>query len=195
MTAGPPHSGPGRLIVVAGPSGVGKSTLVAEALRRRPDLWLSVSVTTRRPRPGEADGREYRFVSRSDFDAMRERGEFLEWAEFAGHCYGTPLAPVRSRLARGEDVLLEIDLQGVRQIRRVLPEAVTVFVAPPSRAELRRRLSGRGTENPAELEARVRTAEAELAAAPEFDHTIVNADLGSAASELVALVADPPPGA
>lgn len=183
------------MIVVAGPSGVGKSTLVAEALRRRPDVWLSMSVTTRRPRPGEADGREYRFVSRSDFDAMRERGEFLEWAEFAGHCYGTPLAPVRARLARGEDVLLEIDLQGVRQVRCVLPEAVTVFVAPPSRAELRRRLSGRGTENPAELEARVRTAEAELAAAPEFDHTIVNADLGSAASELVALVADPPPGA
>lgn len=176
------------MFVIAGPSGVGKSTIVAEAIERCPRLWLSVSATTRAPRPGEQQGREYRFVSPDEFARLRRRGELLESAEFAGNWYGTPLPPVSERLEAGCDVLLEIDLAGVRQVRAALPEAVTIFIAPPSRDELVRRLAGRGTEDRTAVEARLEAAVVELAAAEEFDHRIVNADLEGAVGELLRLV-------
>jgi len=184
------HSGSarGRLFVIAGPSGVGKSTIVAEAIDRCPRLWLSVSTTTRAPRPGEQQGREYRFVRPDEFAELRRRGELLESAEFAGNWYGTPLPPVAERLAAGDDVLLEIDLAGVRQVREALPEAVTIFISPPSRDELIKRLAGRGTEDRSAVEARLEAAVVELAAAQEFDHRIVNADLEGAVGELLRLV-------
>lgn len=181
-------SGVGRLFAIAGPSGVGKSTIVAEAVRKCPRLWLSVSTTTRCPRAGEQSGREYDFVSPEVFADLRLRGELLESAEFAGNWYGTPLLPVKERLMTGQDVLLEIDLAGVRQVRAAMPDAVTIFIAPPSRDELVRRLAGRGTEDATAVEARLGAAVVELAAADEFDYRIVNSDLESAVDELLSLV-------
>lgn len=178
----------GRLFAIAGPSGVGKSTIVAEAVRKCPRLWLSVSTTTRSPRVGEQSGREYDFVSPEVFADLRHRGELLESAQFAGNWYGTPLLPVKERLMTGQDVLLEIDLAGVRQVRTAMPEAVTIFIAPPSHDELARRLASRGTEDATAVEARLGAAVVELAAAGEFDHQIVNSDLKSAVDELLSLV-------
>lgn len=178
----------GRLIVVAGPSGVGKSTLVTQVARRCPQLWLSVSVTTRLRRPREIEGQDYFFVSEEQFEQLRKHGELLEWAEFAGNLYGTPRPAVSRRLEAGVDVLLEIDLAGVRQVREAMPEALTVFIEPPSLAELRRRLQARGTEDEAELDRRMRAASAELAAASEFDQRIVNTDLAAAVERLLALI-------
>lgn len=176
-----------RLYVVSGPSGVGKSTVVAEVLARRPDIWLSVSATTRAPRPGEVDGREYFFLSAEDFAAQVEQGQFLEWASFAGNSYGTPRGPVEEHLERGP-VLLEIELQGARQVRQAMPECVLVFLAPPSADELKRRLVGRGTEDDDAVRARLERADAELAAVGEFDHVVRNVDVAQAAVELGALV-------
>lgn len=181
----------GRLFAVAGPSGVGKSTIATEAVRRRPGMWLSVSVTTRRPRPGEVDGREYHFISPSGFAAMRERGELLESAEFAGNWYGTPLPALQAQLDVGKDVLLEIDVNGVRQVKAAVPAATTIFIGPPSRAELRRRLSGRATETESAKAERLLVGESEMAASSEFDHVIVNSDLDAAVDELLALVDSP----
>lgn len=182
---------PARLTVLSGPSGVGKSTVVASLRRASPQIWLSVSVTTRAPRPGEADGREYRFVSERDFDAMISSGELLEWAQFAGNRYGTPRAPVEQRLASGVPVLLEIDLAGARQVRRAVPGALLVFLAPPSWAELVRRLTSRDTERPEVIQRRLEAARVELAAGSEFDITLVNTSVEDVCHQLVVLTKAP----
>lgn len=147
-----------------------------------------MSVTTRQPRPGEVHGREYYFVSDGEFDRMLERGELLEWACFAGNRYGTPAAPVREKIAEGTPALLEIDLAGARQVRRALPEALLVFLAPPSWDELVRRLTGRGTEPPEVIARRLETAQAEMAAGSEFDVTLVNTSVEAVRRQLVALM-------
>ena len=165
---------------------MGKGTLIRLLLDRFPRMALSVSATTRAPRPGEADGVDYHFLSREDFDRRVEAGEFLEWAEYAGNRYGT----LKSELERDVDVLvLEIEVQGARQVRERLPEAVSVFIAPPSEEALRTRLVGRGSDDPEQIEKRLQVAQEELAARDEFDHVVVNDDLEAAVQELADLVA------
>ncbi|MFF7450953.1 MULTISPECIES: guanylate kinase [unclassified Streptomyces] len=177
-----------RLTVLSGPSGVGKSTVVAHMRKEHPEVWLSVSATTRRPRPGEKHGVHYFFVTDEEMDKLIANGELLEWAEFAGNRYGTPRDAVLERLEAGEPVLLEIDLQGARQVRESMPEAQLVFLAPPSWEELVRRLTGRGTEPPEVIERRLQAAKVELAAEPEFDVTLVNTSVEDVARELLALM-------
>lgn len=175
--------------MLAGPTAVGKGTVAARVRDRHPDVWISVSVTTRRARPGEVDGVHYYFVDDARFDEMVEAGELLEWAQIHGAArYGTPRQPVVDALDRGRMALLEIDLQGARQVRASMPEALLVFLAPPSWDELVRRQIGRGTEDAAERERRLETARAELAAESEFDVTIVNREVEQAGEELVALL-------
>lgn len=178
--------------MLAGPTAVGKGTVAADVRARYPEVWLSVSVTTRAPRPGEVDGVHYHFVSGAEFDRMIESDEFLEWAVVHGrHRYGTPRGPVLARLAARAPALLEIDLAGARQVRAVMPGAQFVFLAPPSWAELERRLLGRGTEGPQERALRLATARVEMAASSEFDHVIVNDDVHRAADELVTVMGLP----
>lgn len=187
-----PHRG--RLFVLSGPSGVGKSTVLAKLRRDVPQLWYSVSATTRSPRPGEAHGVNYFFVTIEEFADLVSNGQMLEHALFAGNHYGTPRGPVEEHLAAGADVLLEIDVQGARQVRAaggLGAEARLVFLAPPSFDELARRLIGRGTEDTATTAARLAAARDELAAQPEFDHTLVNTSVDDAAAGLVALLAEP----
>jgi guanylate kinase len=182
---------PGRLVVLSGPSGVGKSTVIRELRRAHPEVWVSVSATTRCPRPGEIDGVHYHFVDRVEFLRRAEQGEFLEWAEFAGHLYGTPRAEVTRRLAAGESVLLEIDLQGARLIRRTHPHALLVFLKPPSWEELVRRLADRATEPPDVVARRLAAAREELAAESEFDLTVINTDVRAVCDRLVDLLRSP----
>lgn len=176
------------IVVLAGPSGVGKSTVVQYVKEHDPNVWFSVSATTRAPRPGEVDGVNYHFLDAERFDAMIAAGEFLEWAEYAGNRYGTPIAPVLAQQAAGRPVLLEIELQGARQVRAALPGALLVFLAPPSWEELVRRLTGRGTESADIVAARLARARTEMAAEPEFDETIVNTSVESAGEALVNLL-------
>jgi guanylate kinase len=177
-----------RLTVVSGPSGVGKSSVVGELRKLEPDIYFSVSVTTRKPRPGEIDGAHYHFVDRVEFDAMVADGRLLEWAEFAGNRYGTPREPVEKALADGRPAILEIELQGARQVRKAMPEARLVMLMPPSWEELVGRLTGRGTESEAAVQTRLAEAERELAAAGEFDERLVNADVREAAEHLLNLI-------
>ncbi|WP_307864140.1 guanylate kinase [Agrococcus sp. TF02-05] len=175
-----------RLIVLAGPTAVGKGTVAQYVREHFPQIRHSVSATTRAPRPGEIDGVHYAFVSDAEFDRMVEEGEFLEWATVHNLSrYGTPRSSVQAALDEGSSVLLEIDLQGARQVRESFPDAVLLFLAPPSWDELVRRLVGRGTETPAERAKRLETAKVELASQPEFDATIVNSDVAEAAHEVV----------
>jgi len=177
-------------VVLAGPSGVGKSSVVNALRSRLPEMYFSVSVTTRAPRPGEVDGVHYHFVDPARFDELIARGELLEWAEIHGGLQrsGTPREPVERALVEGRPVLVEVDLAGARTIKAVLPEAVTVFLAPPSLAELERRLRERGSESEAQFRRRLQTAREELAASDEFDVVIVNADLQDVVSRLVELL-------
>ena len=183
---------PARLTVLSGPSGVGKSTVVRVIRQRCPQVWLSISVTTRRPRPGELDGREYFFVSGQRFKELAQAGELLEWARFAGHYYGTPRGPVAEKLADGVPTLLEIDVAGARQVRESVPGALLVFLAPPSWPELVRRLTARETESAEAIGRRLQLAEAELGAEAEFDITLVNTSVTDVCSQLVALMTAQP---
>lgn len=181
-----------RLTVLAGPTAVGKGTIAGYVREHHPQVWVSVSATTRAPRPGEVDGVHYHFVSDDEFSDMVEAGRMLEWAVVHGRAkYGTPRGPVEEALASGRPALLEIDLQGARQVRAAMPDALLVFLAPPSWDELVRRLVGRGTEGPRERAARLETARRELAAREEFDVTIVNDDIRRAAENLVSLMSAP----
>ncbi len=179
---------PARLTVLSGPSGVGKSTVVARLRGKCPWIWQSVSVTTRSPRPSEMDGREYFFVSDREFDEMVANGELLESATFAGNRYGTPRAQVQQRIDQGAPALLEIDVAGARQVRAAVPGALLIFLAPPSWAELERRLTSRNTEPPEVISRRLAAARTELAAEPEFDITLVNTSVRDVCDQLVALI-------
>lgn len=178
----------GNLFVISGPSGAGKGTLVNRLVERIPDAWVSVSATTRQPRPGEIDGVHYFFLSDTRFDELIAGNGFLEWADVHGKRYGTLKRTVREQMRLGKQVILEIDVQGALQVRKKIPEAVLIFVEPPSLEELRRRLEGRGTESPEAIERRMATAEVELTYKMEYDKQLVNDDLDVATEELVAFV-------
>ena len=181
-------TGSGRLVVLAGPSGVGKGSVIAAVRRRHPHVWVSTSVTTRQPRPGERDGVDYLFVDQEAFDQLVDTGQLLEHDAHLSASYGTPRKPVEEQLATGAAALLEIDLQGARQVRAAMPEALLVFLAPPSFEELARRLVDRGTEDEAKVRQRLDLARVELAAENEFDVVVVNDDVERAADALVALL-------
>jgi guanylate kinase len=174
--------------VISGPSGVGKGTVVKALLEAKPDLRFAVSYTTRAPRPGEVDGVHYRFVDEETFDAIGDAGGFLESAEIFGHRSGTPAADVEMFLSAGDHVLLEVDVQGARSVRERVPDAVRIFLTPPSEEELERRLRERGTEAGPDLELRLSEARRELAAAPEFDHVLVNDQVDRAVRDVLAII-------
>lgn len=179
----------GDVTVISGPTAVGKGTVVQALRTRHPEVWVSVSATTRAPRPGEVEGRHYLFVSDAEFDHLIANDGLLEWALVHGSDrYGTPAAPVRAAVAAGRHVILEIEVQGARQVKQRLPEVRTVFIAPPTFDTLAERLSGRGTETPEQMARRLQTAASELDAAGEFDHVVVNDDLGAAVDQLVELL-------
>jgi guanylate kinase len=178
------------VFVITGPSGVGKGTLIRGLRERLPQLELSVSATTRRPRPGERDGVDYHFLSGERFDELVGAGQFVEHADYAGRRYGTLRSELEGRVERGVPVVLEIEVQGARQVRAAMPEAVQVFIAPPSLPALRTRLIGRGTDDAPEVERRLAVAEQELGAQPEFAHVVVNDRLDDALEELTQIVAE-----
>ena len=181
-------SSAGRLFLITGPSGVGKGTLVSALLQRHPQIWLSISATTRAPRSGEVEGQHYFFLERSSFEAKVAAGGLLEWAEFAGNCYGTPRQPVEQQLASGRPVLLEIELEGARQVRRSFPSGFQIFIKPPSFEELERRIRGRGTDSEEAIRRRLKRARVELEAEAEFDAVLVNGDLDQALQQLEQLM-------
>jgi guanylate kinase len=181
----------GKVFVITGPSGVGKGTLIERLLEAIPELELSISATTRQPRAGEVDGRDYHFLSPEEFRRRLEAGEFLEHASYSGNYYGTLRSEVESRIARCNSVVLEIEVQGARQVRDSLgDDAILIFIAPPDESALRGRLEGRGTDSPEDIEQRLRTAEVELAARSEFELEVVNDEVQKSASELEKLVRD-----
>jgi guanylate kinase len=177
-----------KVFVITGPSGVGKGTLIRGLLERVPELELSVSATTRAPRPGEEDGVDYHFLTSERFESRVNAGDFVEHASYSGNRYGTLRSELERRLAAGAGVVLEIEVQGARQVRASMPDAVAVFIAPPSLDALRARLVGRGTDSPEQVDERLRTAERELEAQPEFAHVVVNDRLEQATDELVEIV-------
>ncbi len=178
----------GKLIVVSGPSGAGKSTVVFKAREGRDDMCFSTSVTTRAPRPGEVDGREYFFISQKRFDEMVEHGELLEHAVYVSNSYGTPRAYVERKLAEGMNVLLDIEVQGARQVRERVPEAIKIFIIPPSLQVLEQRLRGRGTENEEQIQRRLARARGEYREADFYDYVVINDNLETAANELNAII-------
>jgi guanylate kinase len=178
----------GRLFVISGPSGVGKGSIVSALTETDPRLWLSTSVTTRPQRQGDVEGLSYDFVDQAEFDAMRERGDLLEWARVYGHFYGTPRRAVEEKLAEGFDVILEIDVNGAMQVKERMKEAVTIFVEPPDLAELERRLVERGTDTEDEIRRRLRVASDELAEKDRFDHVVMNDNLESAIAEIRSII-------
>ncbi len=182
------YSLPIRLTVLTGPSGVGKGVVVKNLLKRNKQIWLSVSATTRQPREGETDGSDYFFLSREKFTKLIAEDGLLEWAEFSGNLYGTPSEPVKRNLSQGQFVLLEIELEGARQVRKTFPEAFQIFLAPPSFEELERRIRGRGTDSEKSIERRLLRAKEELQAKNEFDAVVVNDQVFNAVSRLEELI-------
>ena len=178
----------GNLFVLSGPSGAGKGTLVKQVLQQVPDAWVSVSATTRQPRPGEVDGKDYYFLDQPHFDKLVSQGGFLEWAHVHGNSYGTLRSRVQERIDRGSQVILEIDVQGAFQVKKAMPEAHLIFIEPPSLEELERRLRGRGTETEEVICSRMKTAEVELARKMEYDVQVVNDELERATEKLVSYI-------
>lgn len=193
MDVGQNGAAAGRLIVITGPSGVGKGTLLRSLLEEHPDLYLSVSVTTRQPRPDEVEGQHYYFSTPEKFEAMMQSGQLLEWAEFAGHYYGTPRRPVEEHIAQGHWVILEIELEGARQIRQNYPDALSIFILPPNVDELETRLRKRGQDSEGAIARRLQRAREEIDAATEFDLQIVNDDLGTALNKIETTLFAPTP--
>lgn len=179
----------GMTFIIAGPSGVGKGSVIKKVFESGRKLYFSVSATTRAPRPGERDGVDYHFISYEQFQSWIAEGAFLEHAEFVGNCYGTPKRYVDEAMDRGEDVILDIEVQGAEQVHRLRPEAVRIFLAPPSWAELRRRLTGRGTESEEKVEKRLQRSREEFQVARDYDYLVVNDDLEQAAAEVLAIIA------
>lgn len=182
------NKGKGLLLVFVGPSGCGKGTVLNELLAREKDTFYSISATTRKPRPGESDGVQYYFMEKEQFQQLIAEDGLLEYASYVGNYYGTPKAPVMERIARGENVILEIEVQGARQVRKICPEAVTVFLLPPSLAELRRRLTERQTENPETVERRLKQAAEEIPFACEADYVVINERVEDAVVQLQAIL-------
>lgn len=180
----------GKLIVLTGPSGVGKGTLLRTLLRKHPELYLSVSATTRQPRPGEINGQHYYFINRDKFEQMIEAGELLEWAEYAGNYYGTPRSPVERQIQQGQSVILEIELVGARKINKTFPEAFRIFIMPPSLEELERRIRSRGQDSDEAISRRLEHARVEIEAAGEFDLQVINENLEKALHRIEAALFD-----